>query len=120
MSLFTNDLETVQDCFGSGVLMFFDAILLGILAIGKMATMNPLLTLLCLIPMGLLLTASLIVGKFMTLKWKARQAAYSDLSDFSQESFAGIAVVKAFVKENGHVRFEKRKKQELASLLFYN
>ena len=27
MSLFTNDLETVQDCFGSGVLMFFDALL---------------------------------------------------------------------------------------------
>lgn len=26
MSLFTNDLETVQDCFGSGFLMFFDAL----------------------------------------------------------------------------------------------
>ena len=37
MSLFTNDLETVQDCFGSGILMLGDAILLGGLAIYKMA-----------------------------------------------------------------------------------
>ena len=32
MSLFTNDLDTVQECFGWGVMMFFDAVLLGILA----------------------------------------------------------------------------------------
>ncbi len=100
MSLFTNDLETVQDCFGSGILMFFDALLLGALAISKMANMDPILTLLCLIPMALMLAASLIVGRFMTLKWKDRQAAFSNLSDFSQESFAGIAVIKAFVKES--------------------
>ena len=100
MSLFTNDLETVQDCFGSGILMLFDAALLGVLAIGKMADMHPVLTLLCLLPMGLLLCASLIVGRFMTLKWQQRQGAFSELSDFSQESFAGIAVIKAFVKES--------------------
>ena len=29
MSLFTNDLETVQECYGSGFLMFFDASILG-------------------------------------------------------------------------------------------
>ena len=30
MTLFTNDLETVQDCFGWGVLMFCDALFLGV------------------------------------------------------------------------------------------
>ncbi len=99
MSLFTNDLETVQDCFGSGVLMFFDALLLGLLAIFKMARMNLLLTGLTLIPMVLLLVVGTVVGKYMMKKWEVRQAAFSDLSDFSQESFSGIAVVKAFVKE---------------------
>ena len=29
MSLFTNDLDTVQECFGWGIMMFFDALLLG-------------------------------------------------------------------------------------------
>ena len=100
MSFFTNDLETVQDCFGSGILMFFDAVMLGGLSIVKMAVMNPRLTLLSMIPMAFLLACSLIVGKYMTEKWDKRQAAFSSLSDFSQETFAGIAVVKAFVKES--------------------
>lgn len=99
MSLFTNDLETVQDCYGSGFLMFFDALILGGMAIGRMVMMNPFLTLLTLIPMGLLLAASTVIGRYMTAKWDARQAAFSKLSDFSQESFSGIAVIKAFVKE---------------------
>ena len=32
-------------------------------------------------------------------KWEIRQQAFSDLSDFAQESFSGFAVIKAFVKE---------------------
>ncbi len=99
MSFFTNDLETVQECFGWGIMMFFDALVLGILAVFKMARMNPLLTLLCMIPMTFLVIASLVVGKYMEKKWDKRQAAFSALSDFSQETFAGIAVIKAFVKE---------------------
>ena len=99
MSLFTNDLDTVQECFGWGVMMFFDALLLGVLAIVKMWNMDPLLTLLALIPMGLLLASATVVGKYMTKKWELRQESFSKLSDFSQESFSGIAVVKAFVKE---------------------
>ena len=99
MSLFTNDLETVQDCYGSGFLMFFDALLMGGMSIMKMARMNVFLTFLALIPMFLLLGASTVVGKYMSAKWEKRQEAFSMLSDFSQESFSGIAVIKAFVKE---------------------
>ncbi len=99
MSLFTNDLSTVQECFGWGVLMFFDALMLGVLAISKMWRMNWVLALLSMIPMALLLAVSTVVGRYMMKKWDARQAAFSKLSDFSQESFSGIAVIKAFVKE---------------------
>ncbi len=99
MSLFTNDLDTVQECFGWGVMMFFDAVMLGIMALSNMWVMNPVLTLLSLIPMGFLLASATIVGKRLAKKWDARQEAYSRLSDFSQESFSGIAVIKAFVKE---------------------
>ena len=99
MSFFTNDLATVQECFGWGIMMFFDAVVLGGLAIIKMIGMNPSLALYCMIPMALLLICSLIVGKYMSKKWEKRQEAFSMLSDFSQETFAGIAVVKAFVKE---------------------
>ncbi len=99
MSLYTNDLETVQECFGSGVLMLFDALLLGCMALYKMWQMSFALTLLSLIPMTLLLIVGTIVRRYMMDKWKVRQEAFSALSDFSQESYSGIAVIKAFVKE---------------------
>ena len=99
MSLFTNDLETVQDCYGSGFLMLFDALFLGILSVIKMWNMDPLMTGLSMIPMALLLASSMVVGQYMSKKWDIRQEAFSKLSDFSQESFSGVAVIKAFVKE---------------------
>ena len=99
MSLFTNDLDTVQDCFGWGVLMFFDALFMGGMAIVKMWGMNPLLTVLSMIPMAFLLCCATIIGRKMMKRWEIRQEAFSKLSDFAQESFSGIAVIKAFVKE---------------------
>ncbi len=99
MSLFTNDLDTVQECFGSGILMLLDAVMMGTLAVIKMWRMDPVLTLFSLIPMALLLGASSVVGRYMMKKWTIRQEAFSKLSDFAQESFSGIAVIKAFVKE---------------------
>ncbi len=99
MSLFTNDLDTVQECYGWGIMMFLDAVLLGVLAIRKMWRMDGFLTLLSLIPMALLLASATLVGRYMMKKWDQRQEAFSRMSDFAQESFSGIAVVKAFVKE---------------------
>ena len=99
MSLFTNDLKTIEECFGSGILSLLDAVMLGFLALFKMFRMDYVLTLLSLIPMSLLIVVATIVRKYMMKKWTARQEAFSALSDFSQESFSGIAVIKAFVKE---------------------
>ena len=108
MSFFTNDLETIQECFGWGIMMFLDAVILGVMSFLEMFKMDPMLTLFSMIPMVFLLICSLIVGKYMGMKWEKRQAAFSDLSDFSQETFAGIAVIKAFVKES-HERLEFKK-----------
>lgn len=44
MSLFTNDLDTIQECFAWGLLMFFDAAFLGGLAVIKMWNMDHMLT----------------------------------------------------------------------------
>ena len=99
MSLFTNDLDTVQECYGWGIMMFCDAIFIGVLAVSKMWKMDHLLTVLSLIPMGFLMAAATIVGNYLTKKWDYRQECYSQLSDFAQESYSGIAVIKAFVKE---------------------
>ena len=112
MSYFTNDLETVQDCFGSGILMLADALFLGVMALWKMFSLDLVLTLFSLIPMVLLLVISAVVGHFMEKKWDERQEAFSALSDFSQEGFSGIAVIKAFVKETVQLMaFRKLNKQ---------
>ncbi|MBO4554920.1 MAG: ABC transporter ATP-binding protein [Clostridia bacterium] len=99
MSLFTNDLETINECVGEGTLMLFDALTLGVMAIYKMAVLNWKLTLFALIPMAFLAGVGVVMCKYLTKKWDERQEAYSELSDFTQETFSGIAVVKAFVKE---------------------
>lgn len=103
MALFTNDLDTVRECVGWGIMMFFDALFLGVLAIIRMWQMNVTLTVLSLIPTVLLLASATVVGRYMMKKWDVRQEAFSRLSDFSQESFSGIAVVKAFVKEGAEL-----------------
>ncbi len=99
MSLFTNDLETIRDCFGSGILTAVDAACLGAMSFIKMLRMNALLTLFSLLPMTVMFAIGMLVGTRMTKKWDERQAKFSELSDFSQESFTGIAVIKAFAKE---------------------
>ena len=99
MSLYTNDLDTIQECFGDGILMFFDAAVLGIMALVKMWRMDCKLTLLALIPAAVMFVLGTVMSQVMTRRWEERQQAFSDLSDFAQENFSGIAVIKAFVKE---------------------
>ena len=120
MSLFTNDLDAVQESFGWGVMMFFDALLLGLLAAVEMWKMDRMLTGLALIPMLCLMASSVVLGNHLSKKWDIRQEAFSKLSDFSQESFSGIAVIKAFVKEAKELMAFKKlnKENEKANLDF--
>ena len=99
MSYFTNDLQTIHNCFANGLIMFFDALIMCSMAISKMIAMHPILAILSLIPIIIFFCCSLIVKKYMSIKWRHRQEAFSSLSDHAQETFAGIAVIKAYVKE---------------------
>ena len=120
MSLFTNDLDTVQECYGWGFMQFFDPIIQGSLAVWRMWSMDHVLTVLSLIPMGLLFASASVVGKNMTKKWDYRQECFSKMSDFAQESFSGIAVVKAFVKETKELlAFEKLNRESEVSNIDY-
>ena len=73
MSLYTNDLDTFQECYSWGIMEFFDATFLGGLAIVKMWRMDPMLTGFALIPMVLLMASSIVLGNYMSKKWEARQ-----------------------------------------------
>ena len=108
MALFTNDLETINECVGDGFLMLIDALALGSLAIYNMFTIHGLLALTALIPLIIMAVVGVLVGKTMSRKWKERQEAFSELSDFAQESYSGIAVIKAFVKETKEIMAFKK------------
>ena len=108
MSIFTTDLETIEDFLGFGTVTLTDAIFLGVLALGKMFKLDWVLTCIALIPAILIIIWGFFVEKIFSKKWEERQLQYDKIYDFSQESFTGIRVIKAFVKENAQIiRFSK-------------
>ena len=98
MSLYSNELDTIQECFGDGILKFFAAAVQGFMALVKMWRMDCKLTHLALIPAAVMFVLGTVMSQVMTRRWEERQQAFSDLSDFAQENFSGIAVIKAVVK----------------------
>lgn len=114
MALYTNDLQTIRMTFGFGMIMLIDVIVLGTLSFIKMWRMDWVLTLIAVIPLLLIALMGRVIGKFMTKKFEARQKAYARLTDFTQESFSGIGVIRAFVKEGRELfRFNKINKDNM-------
>lgn len=112
LAYFTNDLEAVQRCFGQGTILIVDAIFLGIMAYIKMLRLSYKVALLSLIPFSLIIISTLFIQKVMKKLFLARQKAYENLSDFTNENFSGISVIKAFVREkNEEERFAKINKE---------
>ena len=99
MALYTNDLQTIRRAFGMGMVMLFDAIFLGVLAFLKMWQLDKVLTLISVIPLLIVALMSRILGNYMSKKFSEAQRAFAELSDYTQESFSGISVIRAFVKE---------------------
>ena len=99
MALFTNDLEVIKDVFGDGFLFMVDALFLGILSFIKMMIVNWILALISLVPLLIMLVSAFLLSKLLEVRFKEKQEAYDALSDFTEENFTGIHVIKAFVKE---------------------
>lgn len=99
MALYTNDLSMIRQAFGSGILMLFDAIALGSLAFIRMIKLDWKLTIICFIPLVFVSAFSMLMRKRISRKVKRNLDAFADLSDYVQEDFTGIHVIKAYVKE---------------------
>ena len=99
MAWFTNDIETIEDFFGWGTIMLVDAVFLSLSVVVRMLMLEPILSLIAFVPILLIVAWGALVEKFMSAKWDLRQQSFDKLYDFSQETFTGISVIKAFVKE---------------------
>ena len=104
MSYFTNDLEAVRMAFGPGLMMAFDILFLGSMAFIKMYQLDHTLTFFALVPLLMVSLLSAFVSRITGRKFKARQKAFEETSDFTQENFYGISVIKAFVNEVRQLR----------------
>jgi ATP-binding cassette, subfamily B, multidrug efflux pump len=104
MALFTNDLNAIRMAFGPGLLMLFDVLVLGSMAFIKMYQLDATITYFASIPLLIIAVMATYISRITGKKFKARQQAFEDLSDFTQENFYGIGVIKAFVKELREIR----------------
>ena len=103
MSWFTNDIEQISDYLGFGVVMMVDGFALSFMCLFKISLLSWQFLIILLIPMILIVVWGLLVEKIMSDNWTKRQEAFDKLYDFAQESFTGIRVIKAFVKQRQEI-----------------
>jgi ATP-binding cassette subfamily B multidrug efflux pump len=96
----TNDVEAVRMSIAMGLVFLVDTVILGILTIGFMVYIHPLLTLYALVPMPLISLLTLFFSRLIHRRFEDVQSAFSSLTERIREAISGIRVVKAYVQED--------------------
>ncbi|MBU5437468.1 ABC transporter ATP-binding protein/permease [Tissierella sp. MSJ-40] len=97
----TNDVNAVRMAIGQGTIMIVDSIFLIILSLIMMIkTTNLRLTVIALFTLPFIIIVVSRFGKIIHKRFRIVQEAFSDLTDTTQENFAGIRVIKSFVQED--------------------
>ena len=99
MSYFINDLNAVKELYGFGLLMLIDGLVLGGFVLVRMFSLNWEMTLYAAIPLAFMGVLVFFLELKMEKKFKLRQDSFEKMSEFAQESFSGITVIKAYVRE---------------------
>jgi ATP-binding cassette subfamily B multidrug efflux pump len=96
----TNDVEAVRMSIAMGLVFLVDTVILGLLTIGFMVYIHPLLTLYALVPMPLISLLTLFFSRLIHRRFEDVQSAFSSLTERIREAISGIRVVKAYVQED--------------------
>ncbi|MGF1724245.1 ABC transporter transmembrane domain-containing protein [Photobacterium nomapromontoriensis] len=111
MARSTNDVNAVMMTAGEGVLTAADSVITGTAVLLVMTTfISWELTLLALAPMPLMAIAVFFLGRQLHGRFSASQAAFSDLTDKTQESLNGVRMIRAF-------GLERRQQQDFAEVV---
>jgi ATP-binding cassette subfamily B multidrug efflux pump len=95
----TNDVEAVRMSIAMGLVFLVDTVILGVLTIGFMIYIHPLLTLYAILPMPLITLITLFFSRLIHRRFEDVQTAFSSLTERIREAISGIRVVKAYVQE---------------------
>lgn len=97
----TNDISAVRAALGQGVILIVDSGFMIILALIMMVKTTSLkLTAMVVFTLPLVTFIVIKFGRIIYNRFKIVQEAFSNLTDITQESFAGIRVTKSFVQED--------------------
>ena len=100
MALMTNDVTSLRVSLGLGVMLFVDAIFFGVIAFCILVQkMSLWLAVVTILPMPFIVVGMLQLSKRLRRCQKEAQSSYSDVTEYAQELFLGMAVIRAFNKE---------------------
>ncbi len=94
-----NDLETIADIFSEGILIIIGEIIKLIVVIIAMLIIDWRLTLICIIPIPILLWATNVFKNYIKLAFQDVRTEVSKLNAFVQEHITGMFIVQIFNRE---------------------
>jgi len=100
MNRVTEDVSRVRMYLGPGIMYTINTIVLFILVIISMFNVNTRLTVFSLLPLPILAITIYYVHSMINHRSEKIQEQLSSLSSFVQETFSGIRVIKAYVRED--------------------
>ena len=99
MARATNDLNAVRTAIGMGFVAIFDGTIMAVSILIVIFVQDAKTAALAVLPLPFITVLILIFGKLVGKRFQEVQENYSNMSNIVQETFAGIRVVKSFVKE---------------------
>ena len=100
MALMTNDVTSLRVALGLGVMIVVDIIFYSIVgSIILIQKIDGLLAFKIMTPVFFIIVAIFVLGRKLRAKQRSAQATYSDMTEFGQELFQGIDVIRAFNRE---------------------
>jgi ATP-binding cassette subfamily B protein len=112
MSRATNDLSAVRMMTGPAVMYASSTGLTFIVAIALMVSINPWLTALALVPLPFVSIVVRYFGEAIHHRFEKIQEQLSDISAVTQESLAGVRVVRAYGQEAFEIERFRRANEE--------
>lgn len=104
----TNDIPAAREFLGPAVMYSANTITTFIFALYFMLTLNPIITLISLIPLPFIAYLTYLLGKRIHNAFKNVQEKYGELTTQAQESFSGLRVIRAYTRESHEEQlFEK-------------
>jgi ATP-binding cassette subfamily B protein len=100
MSRATNDVLAVRQVAGPAIMYMVNTVAVSIFALALMIWISPKLTGFAMIPMVLMPIAVIWFGRRIHVRFERIQEQFSELTNFAQENFAGIRIVKAYARED--------------------